>query len=235
MKVEHEKIVKLLLKKGADPNCCDQNQSTALHFLCSKMLSEYELIVSFNIAKLLIKHGADINATNWRDETLLYLACKIGWLDFVRLLIKKGALIDHITFYGRTPLYAACRHAHLEIAKLLIENKAQLNIIDKHGNTLAHAVCKSLAFMLNPPTDIHYTLITILMEHKVTFDKKSITGRLPINLVSSSAYGAVDNHIKQKEDEICKEAEKRLEVILTRTNKYCSQFKIQDLLLLQRT
>jgi ankyrin repeat protein len=74
-----KKIVKLLLKTGADPNLKSNNGNTPLMINLTQKIS---------ITKLLLKYKADPHLTNLLNETVLDEAIKYGRYKHVKLLLK---------------------------------------------------------------------------------------------------------------------------------------------------
>jgi len=80
------KIVKLMIKEGANVNLIDeQNGAAPLH--CASVVGHLKIV------KLLIKNSANLNITcgRGRNFTPLYLAVHNNCIEVVELLIKSGA------------------------------------------------------------------------------------------------------------------------------------------------
>ncbi|KAK2723984.1 hypothetical protein QYM36_002353 [Artemia franciscana] len=135
-------LVKLLLKRGANPNCGE-----CLHLAVKKGGAD--------LCNLLIKSGAELDATNVYGETPLGTAIKTSNLDLVKLLLKLGAnpncgeclllavekgrtdscellivfcaKLDATNVYGETPLGPAIRTSNLDLVKLLLKRGANPN------------------------------------------------------------------------------------------------------------
>lgn len=110
--------VHALLNAGADPNCADDFQLTALHGASKKG--------HLDLAKLLIRWGARVNAraTLLKGETPLYYACKYGHADVVRLLLESGADLSISTKCGQAPMDIAHERKH-RCVEAVIEEHAQ--------------------------------------------------------------------------------------------------------------
>ena len=145
-------ILKLLLKKNANPNISCIDGYTPLFISC--------LNNDMKMVKLLLEHGANINhksnngmiplfiTSNIRYEELmkyliennanldftyekrffniLHLTCENGNLNMVKYLIKKGLPIFSFTSDGYSPLHIACDNNKLDIIKYLIDTYPSL-------------------------------------------------------------------------------------------------------------
>ncbi|NGX58149.1 MAG: hypothetical protein K940chlam3_01054, partial [Chlamydiae bacterium] len=99
-------IIKMLIEKGADPNC-GQTDSRILNFT-------WEQHGFGEIVKLLIDHGAN-------TKGLLPAACKSGDMDLISYLIERGEKLNYDT------LNDACCTGQIEVVKKHIEAKIPLN------------------------------------------------------------------------------------------------------------
>ena len=91
------KIMKLLVRKGANVNAINIEGRTALHLVSAEGY--------FKGAKFLIENGANVNAEDYNGWTALYLASSWGYdLKLIKLLIEKGANIEAKNCEGETPL-----------------------------------------------------------------------------------------------------------------------------------
>jgi hypothetical protein len=143
-----EKILSLLLEKGANTDAQDGNGITPLMGAVQKMAP----------LKILVAKGANINIQNKNGETALMYAVKGGLLkvilggipvvggsiDATKLLISKGADINIQDKWGKTALMHAAGAVnamgnkygtYTDILGILIEKGAKLEAEDKEGNT----------------------------------------------------------------------------------------------------
>jgi ankyrin repeat protein len=142
-----EKILNLLISKGAKLDAQDGNGNTPLMTAIQKIAP----------TKILIAKGADVNLANKNKETPLMLAAKGGLLKVVlvmpvigpftevcKLLIAKGADVNAQDAFGKTALMHAAGAAHAqgnsyssytELLGFLIEKGAKLETEDKDGHT----------------------------------------------------------------------------------------------------
>ncbi|XP_046801895.1 histone-lysine N-methyltransferase EHMT2, partial [Lucilia cuprina] len=80
----HTDIVSLLLQQGADPNICDNDNNTVLHWAA---LQNHDL----DTITVLLKAGINCNIQNVEGETPLHIACRLSSKKLCLLLIFNGA------------------------------------------------------------------------------------------------------------------------------------------------
>ncbi|KAM7349030.1 histone-lysine N-methyltransferase G9a [Cochliomyia hominivorax] len=80
----HTEIVSLLLQQGADPNICDNDNNTVLHWA---VLQNHDL----DTITVLLKAGINCNIQNVEGETPLHIACRLSSKKLCLLLIFNGA------------------------------------------------------------------------------------------------------------------------------------------------
>lgn len=78
-------LVDVMLRLGANPNCCDETGWSLLHYAVEEQCDE--------IVKLLIvDHSANVNCATLNSKiTPLHLACALGDIECFELLMAKGA------------------------------------------------------------------------------------------------------------------------------------------------
>jgi Ankyrin repeats (3 copies)/Ankyrin repeat len=76
---EHDAIVRLLLRHGADVHCSANNGWTPLHIAASNGRAD--------VVEWLLDYNADVEAKDSRGWTPLFVACFRGHLSVVRLLL----------------------------------------------------------------------------------------------------------------------------------------------------
>ena len=137
-----DKIVEVLLKKGAQILEADRDGVTPLHVACREG--------HVAIVKLLFLHGYHmkeglVKAEDIHGSSALHFAVESGVKDIVEVLLLNGA--DPIAQKRNevTPLHIAARNGHIEIAKYLLQFKGQsqggsniIEMIEREQNTPLH-------------------------------------------------------------------------------------------------
>ena len=121
-----EKILKLLIKGGANVNVYEHYDNTALEIAAGTPDIDIEVI------KLLIINGADIHSGN---NQALKGALYENNSEVIELLIKYGADINTQDENGKTPLMHAILNRRTELIDFLLNNGADLSLKDNRGNT----------------------------------------------------------------------------------------------------
>jgi len=142
-----DKIVKLLLENGADPELCDEQGNTFLHYVAAHGLVQhyYESKSNsmwFKFHKLL-NNGA--NKKNNFGDTPLIFALQLNWdqdesriLDTVKRLYFYGANLNCKNDFGYTPLLISKLRNLTSVTSYLVENGAVIGDISK--NRLAEII-----------------------------------------------------------------------------------------------
>ncbi len=158
-----QRAVDTLLVFGADPNVCDNNGDSCLHFVrsrkvCSSLLDRESDVRTVNktfgatcmqaICKRLDKpelidllHGAgvDVNSRDKDGETPLLNAISKKHTSISRRLIELGADVNAAIYSSRdTAFNFAISLDHHEILKMLLEHGADCKSLTKEGRNLAH-------------------------------------------------------------------------------------------------
>ena len=121
------KLVKMLLKKGADVNAKNTKGITPLVYAVA---GGYEELV-----KMLIDRGVDVNAIANDGRRALYISVARGDLGIVKLLIEAKADVNIKDGHGSAALHTAAVWDRQEIAEMLIEAGADVSAIDGEGNS----------------------------------------------------------------------------------------------------
>lgn len=137
----HNKIVKLLIEAGADPNVQDIYGKTAL--LCVCETSTIFDSVFINTIALLLRAGADTNIQDNNGDTALMRALYICPQGLIYMLLKAGANPNIQDYRGRTSLFRAINRP--KILEMLLKT-GNPNIQDMFGTTaLIYAIMENPA------------------------------------------------------------------------------------------
>ncbi|OBT61859.1 hypothetical protein VE03_08815 [Pseudogymnoascus sp. 23342-1-I1] len=165
-----DKIVKLLLERGADVNTQGGRYGNALQAAAYGRQEEVvELLLeqgananaegghyhtalqaaayrgSEGIVELLIKQGANINAQGGQNNTALQTAVCNGLEEMVEVLLRLGADVNTQGGDDGNALQAAACRGEDEIVKLLIEHGADVNAQGgEYGSALQAAACNEI-------------------------------------------------------------------------------------------
>jgi len=112
--------IELLLKQGAEINCCDESGRFPIH-----RASEKGHVATI---KILAKLGGDVNKTDNNGNTALMLAADNGHVEAIKALCELGAEIDKADNDGRTALILATDNDHVEAIETLLELGADINL-----------------------------------------------------------------------------------------------------------
>ncbi|CAG8103036.1 unnamed protein product [Penicillium salamii] len=128
----YEKVVQLLLEKGAEVNAKGGHSGNALQAASSEGHD--------NIVKLLLEKGAEVNAKGGYFGNALQAASSEGHDKIVQLLLEKGAEVNAKGGYFGNALQAASSEGHNKIVQLLLEKGAEVNAKGGYfGNALQAA------------------------------------------------------------------------------------------------
>ncbi|KAJ5494822.1 hypothetical protein N7463_010909 [Penicillium fimorum] len=82
----HDRVVELLLKRGADIDAQGGHYGNALQAACAERHD--------NVAQMLLERGADINAQGGHYGNVLQAACAEGHDKIAQMLLERGADIN---------------------------------------------------------------------------------------------------------------------------------------------
>ncbi|KAH0610788.1 uncharacterized protein H6S33_011215 [Morchella sextelata] len=131
-KHEHEAVVALLLKRGADPNLKDACGMTPLHLV---VLYRFKAV-----AEMLLLNGADITTRDRHGTTVLHVAAENGDEALTKLLLREGSHvnIDVKNHSGNTPLHLAAKYGHESVVAILLKEGANIQNKNKDGKTAVY-------------------------------------------------------------------------------------------------
>jgi ankyrin repeat protein/serine/threonine protein kinase len=165
-KVNEQKIMKILLEYGANPNLKDVSGQTPLHLAIVDDKIE--------IVKLLLEYLVDYNLKDNLGNTPLTLAIKKNRIEIVELLLQYGADVNLKDDEGRSPLYLAIMDNNIRIVELLLRYGANPNLKDDLGDTLLHIAVQ----------ENNLEIIKLLIGYGADPNLKNIFGITPLGLAS---------------------------------------------------
>ncbi|CAB0033542.1 unnamed protein product [Trichogramma brassicae] len=149
LRYEHEKVVQLLLRNGADPNLADAKGSTPLHVICKRNRNHDGLLEEFFEINDEKHQLVQVDARDMFGNTPLHLLCKFAPYAIMLVaesLLQRGADPNLSDEDGLTPLHIICKRGELDdnaIVDYLFElckvnRPLQVNAADKLGQTPLH-------------------------------------------------------------------------------------------------
>uniref|UniRef100_H3BVT9 Ankyrin repeat domain 52 n=1 Tax=Tetraodon nigroviridis TaxID=99883 RepID=H3BVT9_TETNG len=136
----HEKMVSLLLSKGANVNANDKKERKPIHWAAYHGHLE--------VVKLLTSQGANVKCKDKQGYTPLHAAAVSGQLDVIKYLLRVVSEIDDSNAYGNTALHMACYTGQDTVANELVNCGANINRPNRHGSTPLHLAAASSSGVL---------------------------------------------------------------------------------------
>lgn len=122
---QSEKIVRLLLDHGADPNAPLAYGATPMSRACE--------LISTNVVAALLAHGGDPNVHSpSNDMTPLMQALRLNNQRIFGMALAKGADVNAFSKYNSSVLFMAVQYHRLNMAKVLLEHGANPNFINQY-------------------------------------------------------------------------------------------------------
>lgn len=125
-------VAKILIHAGAVRNGIDDNGDTPLHYAARKMIC-HDVVVLLLESSLVL-----VNALNNNDWSPLHYAAHHGCNENVQTLLDHHADTSLRTNLGKTPLRLAVESDRVKTVKILLRSKADVNTVDNEGRTSLH-------------------------------------------------------------------------------------------------
>ncbi|KAH0538032.1 hypothetical protein FGG08_005344 [Glutinoglossum americanum] len=204
--IRNDVITRMLLEKGANPNCAGPGGQTLLCCAASAGLESRVRTLLENgadpnslgaggqtplwcaaygghesIARLLLENGVDPNFAATVRRTPLWQATSNGHEFIVRLLLKSGADPNPERLYRESPLTEAASKGHEAIVRLLLENGAILHSKDYNGR----------APLSEAARNGHEAIVRLLLENGANLDFRGDDGRTPLSQAARNGHEAI--------------------------------------------
>ncbi|XP_014233178.1 ankyrin-1-like [Trichogramma pretiosum] len=150
--VHKTRIIRGLMKRGANPNLADTHGSTPLHVICKRRYED-----DYKLAEMFFELGDEnyqpvqIDRQDEFGRTPLYLALCYNYVKTAELLLRRGANPNLANSEGLTALHIIFKEKFGLIEKFVTEGKLDLieklllntdpNVADADGSTLLHWIC----------------------------------------------------------------------------------------------
>ncbi|CAF1638922.1 unnamed protein product [Rotaria magnacalcarata] len=129
MKTRQFDVVKLLLRRGANPNAITKLGSTP--FLLASEICDLDIIEACVEASADVDFapsGPDADKLNITGQTALFMATLEDRVDVVKFLIEKGAHVNIQNRFGVSPLLLCAEVGNFELVQALVQAGANVNI-----------------------------------------------------------------------------------------------------------
>jgi uncharacterized protein len=124
-----EELVADLLRREADVNHIEPDNSTALHWAVYHE--------NLEIVEDLVKAGANIDYANREGINPLMLAVQTGNAEITEFLLDSGAKADYTLTNGETPLMMAARTGDTATIQVVLDHGADVNAVENLRGTSA--------------------------------------------------------------------------------------------------
>ncbi|XP_014222677.1 ankyrin-1-like [Trichogramma pretiosum] len=207
----NKKLVKLLLKNGADPTMIDKEGWTTLHILCEKKNDGDELLKTLFELTDSQRQLAQINIVNRSGSAPLHLAAHNCNRKMCNFLLKNGANPNKTNENGLTPLHIIsqkCLNGDLTLKRFFkmcdkykrtdmeFDAEIEVDTADKEGNTPLH-----FAILYN-----NKEATKTLLRRGANHQAANKEGSTPLHLISS-----ISNCVELM-DTLFKEVRRRVDV-----------------------
>jgi ankyrin repeat protein len=217
---DHEDVVELLLRKGADPNFPGPDPpiraaiqysnilelllEAGADFKASGLLENAAWHNSTQSIKTLLDSGVDINDKNPDGKTALYVACEYDHEDVVGLLLERGA--DPNLPGPDPPISVATRHPN--ILKLILDAGANPNTPGSLELAAWHDSAPSAQHLIAAGADVnaehdgktalrtactwgHLEVVNVLLENGADVNAKDESGATALDLAAGAGHDDV--------------------------------------------
>lgn len=199
-------IVANLLSKSADPNSCDNEHNSLMHYAArygynemASLLLKHPAFIATNIAKDInspLYLAIQYNQTNVIQDILssckvnhgeaLCYAAKKGWFNGVQTLLAHNIDVNVTDNKEASPLLYAIKEKNITIAKLLIDHSADINSTVQSNDNEINAL--KLNPLLVAVINNDAAMTQLLLEHGADVNIKSMGNLTLLHLVSKEEH-----------------------------------------------
>ena len=167
-------LVRLLLKRGADPNIPDYRHSSPLHRASSGGWIE--------IVRLLLSYGAKVEVKDKEGKTPFQMAASMGRLEVMKFLSEHGAVVDVRDHAETTPPHEASSGGHIDVMLWLLNHGADANSRRRDGCTPMH-----MAYSLEA--------VQVLLGHNAHINLQNDKGETPLHMALTYFYAPSEGKV----------------------------------------
>ena len=120
----------VLLERGAEVNCSNENGVMPLHVACT--------VGSLQIVEILIENKAAINCLTKNFQTPLHLASANNKYKIVRFLLENGAKLERRDKESCTPLLVAAQQGREKSLVVLLDSGALTTVLNKEDKSAVY-------------------------------------------------------------------------------------------------
>ncbi|CAF1331675.1 unnamed protein product [Adineta ricciae] len=188
MKSRKFDVVKLLLKRGADPNAVTKLGSTP--FLLASEICDLDVIeacVEANADLDFAPSGPDADSLNITGQTALFMATLKDRVDVVKFLIHRGAQVNVQNRYGVSPLLLCAESGNQELVRALVEAGADVNVTPQ-GELAEENLLAGQTPLFGAAKKGHVEICEYLIQNGANVNAVTMTGATALYTATEEAH-----------------------------------------------
>ncbi|CAF1411584.1 unnamed protein product, partial [Rotaria sordida] len=188
MKSRKFDVVKLLLKRGADPNAVTKLGSTP--FLLASEICDLDIIeacVEAGADLDFAPSGPDADNLNITGQTALFMATLKDRVDVVKFLIQKGAHVNVQNRYGVSPLLLCAESGNYELVQALVQAGADVNITPQ-GELAEENFLAGQTPLFGAAKKGHVEICEYLIQNGADVNAVTMTGATPLYTATEEGH-----------------------------------------------
>lgn len=205
----HDKVVKMLLDRGANVN-----EGRNMSSLRVASAQGYEKVV-----QILLEYGADVKTKNENHMSALHAASYGGFDKVVQILLDKGADANNRAKTNETVLQTASVRGYDKVVQILLANGADFNARDKAYETVLHKAS----------FEGFDKVVKTLLEHGADVNAKSKLLASPLHFASHAGHDKVVKVLLRYGADINAQDKKRKNALHYASSQGCEKV-VQNLL-----